>query len=540
LKNRIKPKDDIGVFRQIHRIVRGVTENMGIARNINGVAENQRFTMCALDLPKTNHSQPRFDVPALLLEAIVQSSEDAIITKDLNGIITSWNPAAVRIFGYTPDEMVGQSILKLIPPSLHDEEQMILSKLRRGEQIAHFETTRRAKDGHELTVSLTISPLKDKTGRVVGVSKIARDITHQKQLDDVRFRLAAIVESSDDAILSKNLSGIIMSWNQAAERIFGYSEQEIVGASIMTLIPEDLRSEEETILRKIQSGERIDHFETVRINKKGDRLAVSLTISPLKDSSGKVVGASKVLRDVTARKRLEQSLLQAEKIAATGKMAATIAHEINNPLESVLNLIYLAKTNVYEPDQVVNFLETAETELVRVSHIAKQTLGYYREHSAAVKVTLHELVGDTLKIYAPKMTASGIQIQTNFSSSARIVLRQGEMRQVISNLVTNAMHAMPLGGTLTVYVQDATESGKPGLLLSVEDTGEGIASTNLEKIFEPFFTTRGAVGTGIGLWVTKQFIEGHKGRIGVQSSVDAASHGTRVSVFLPIDNPYAT
>jgi PAS domain S-box-containing protein len=373
---------------------------------------------------------------------------------------------------------------------------------------------------------------------VIGVSKIARDITNQKQLDRARFHLASIVESSDDAIMSKDLRGIITSWNQAAERILGYSEEEMVGASILTLIPDDLRSEEQTILQKIQAGERIEHYETVRLNKKGERLDVSITISPLKDATGKIVGASKVLRNVRERKQLEQSLLQAEKIAATGKMAATIAHEINNPLESVLNLIYLARTNASHQDQVVTFLNAAESELVRVSHIAKQTLGYYREHSNPIKVALPQLVRDTLKIYQSKLTASGIRITTELNSSQPIVLKKGELMQVISNLVTNAMYAMPSGGTLTAAVHEVTEFGRQGLLLSIEDTGEGIPPENIERIFDPFFTTRSSIGTGIGLWVAKQFIEGHKGRIRVQSSIDPVSHGTTMSIFLPFDNPY--
>jgi len=355
----------------------------------------------------------------------------------------------------------------------------------------------------------------------------------------VRFQLAAVVESSDDAIMTKDLRGIITSWNRSAERIFGYTEQEMVGTSILNLIPEDLRSEEQTIIEKIQSGKRIDHFETVRLTKKGERLDVSVTISPLKDATGKIVGASKILRNIGERKQMQKNLLQAEKIAATGKMAATIAHEINNPLESVLNLIYLARTNAFDTDQVVTYLNTAEEELLRVSHIAKQTLGYYREHSSALRVTLSELVMDTLKIYEPKLTAAGIQIQTRFSSSSQIVLRRGEMMQVISNLVTNAMYAMPRGGTLTASVEDAVESDLKGLLLSIEDTGEGIPAENLKRIFEPFFTTRSSIGTGIGLWVATEFIKGHNGSIDVKSSVDTASHGTKMSIFLPFDNPYA-
>jgi PAS domain S-box-containing protein len=490
-----------------------------------------------LPIPTANHSCSSPEIPEPLLESIIQSSEDAIITKDLNGIITSWNPAAERIFGYTSQEIIGQPVLTLIPPSLQHEEPIILRKLRSGEKISHFETRRVRKDGRELIVSLTISPLMNKNGQVIGVSKIARDITHQKQLNELRFQLAAVVESSDDAIMTKDLRGIITSWNRAAERIFGYSAQEIIGTSILNLIPEDLRSEEQTIIEKIQSGERIDHYETVRLSKRGERLDVSLTISPLKDASGKIIGASKIIRTIGERKQMEHNLLQAEKIAATGKMAATIAHEINNPLESVLNLIYLARTNAADTDEVVTYLNTAEEELLRVSHIAKQTLGYYREHSAALSITLPDLITDTLRIYQSKLTAAGIQIRTRFSSSRQIVLKKGEMMQVVSNLITNAMYAMPSGGTLTASVQDAVESNREGLLLSIEDTGEGIPAESLQRIFEPFFTTRKSIGTGIGLWVTSEFIKGHKGRIDVQSSVDADSHGTTMSIFLPFDNP---
>jgi PAS domain S-box-containing protein len=351
--------------------------------------------------------------------------------------------------------------------------------------------------------------------------------------------LKSIVQSSEDAIITKDLNGIITSWNPAAERIFGYTPEEIVGKSVLMLIPPSLYDEEPVILTKLRAGERIDHFETVRVTKDGKQLNVSLTISPLKDASGKIVGASKILRDIGERKQMENSLLLAEKIAAVGRMAAAVAHEINNPLESVLNLIYLARTNASDADQVVDYLNLAEKELLRVSHIARQTLGYYREHSAAIPVTLSDLILDTLKVYESRLTAAGIEVRTEFSSNSQIVVRKGEMIQVISNFITNAIYAMPSGGTLTASVQDAVDSGREGLLLTVADTGEGIPPENLKKIFEPFFSTRSSIGTGIGLWVATEFIKGHKGTIEVQSNVDAASHGTRMVVFLPFDNPYA-
>jgi PAS domain S-box-containing protein len=479
------------------------------------------------------------DGPASLLEAIVHSSEDAIIAKNLDGIVTSWNPAATRIFGYQPEEIIGQSILKLIPPHLEHQEPFILGKVRAGEQIAHFETERVRKDGRVIIVSLTISPVRDRHDKVIGVSKIARDITEQRQMEIARARLAAIVESADDAILSKDLNGIITSWNRAAERTFGYSEEEMLGASILTLVPKELHPEEAMILRRIRAGERIEHYETTRLAKDGKRLNVSLSISPLRDTSGNVVGASKVLRDVTQRKRMEQSLVEAEKLSASGRMAASIAHEINNPLEAVLNLIYLARSNSMDPE-VTSYLNTAESELVRLSHIAKQTLGFYREQNSAAMVSLTELVGEVLKIYSSKLREAGVTVETNFASGREVVVRKGELVQVVSNLVTNAMYAMNPGGTLRVNTEDGRCGEREAVVLTIEDNGRGIPAENLQRVFEPFFTTRGAIGTGIGLWVAKQFVGGHSGTIEVASSTDMVSHGTKFRIALPLDNVYAS
>ncbi len=473
-----------------------------------------------------------------LLEAIVQSSDDAIIAKDLNGIIMSWNPAAARIFGYAAEEMVGQSILKLIPPNLHHEEREILRRLRAGEQIAHYETVRDRKDGVQVIVSLTISPVRDSSGKVVGISKIARDITGQKQLDLARFWLAAIVESADDAILSKDLNGTVTSWNGAAERIFGYTEAEMIGQSILKIIPPELHPEEQIILAKLRAGEKIDHYETTRVAKDGRRVSASITISPLRDSSGRVVGASKILRDITDQKHLEATLASAEKLAAGGRMAATIAHEINNPLEAVLNLIYLARSNSREP-ATRTYLEAAETELSRLADIAKQTLGFYREQTSAVNVSLSSLVGEALRLYEPKLRAAGIQAVTRFASTRQIKVKKGEIMQVISNIITNAAHAMPSGGTLAASVENTSLDGKDALLLSVEDSGVGIPEEHLQRVFDPFYTTRNTTGTGIGLWVVKQFVEGHDGRIELHSSTDPRAHGTRVNILLPFANPYS-
>ena len=334
--------------------------------------------------------------------------------------------------------------------------------------------------------------------------------------------------------MSKNLDGTIMSWNNAAARLFGYNHDEIVGHSVLKLIPPDLHGEEPIIIAKLIAGERIEHFETVRVKKNGELMEVSLTISPIKDASGKVIGASKILRDISDRKRLQQSLLQAEKLAATGRMAASIAHEINNPLEGLLNLIYLAKNSADDPMQVRGYLETAENELARVSHIARQTLGYYRENVSPIVVSLSRIVDDVLRIYRPRMETNGITIHTHLEDLPSLEIKRGEITQVLSNLVANAAYAMSNGGELTLGVRQTIFRDQPHALLEVRDTGCGIAPDHLPSVFEPFFTTRSSIGTGIGLWVARQFVEGHGGAIEVVSSMDPVTHGTTMSIYLPI------
>ena len=358
----------------------------------------------------------------------------------------------------------------------------------------------------------------------------------QREASKSMSELAAIVESSDDAIISKDLNGTIMSWNRAATRVLGYTSSEMIGQSILKLIPEPLYDDEKTIIRKIKAGERIEHFETVRLTKSGDLLDVALTVSPVRNETGEIIGASKILRDISSRKRIEMSLLQAEKIAATGRMAATIAHEINNPLEAVVNLLYLMRPMITDTEGI-GYLNAAESELARVSHIAKQTLGYYREHASATSTSLSSLAEQAITIYEPRCTASDIRIERSLKSSKKLVLRKGEMMQVISNLIANSIYAMPSGGTLRLSAKDVTKP-QEGVVLSIEDTGTGILEEHLPRIFEAFFTTRNTIGTGIGLFVAKQLVEGHGGQISVRTSVDPNNHGTAISVFLPLHTAY--
>src|SRR5262245_11283529 len=261
---------------------------------------------------------PLSDLTLRHLARVVESSDDAIVSKDLNGIILSWNRAAERIFGYTAEEAVGRSIRMIIPADRQAEEDTVLAAIRAGQPVTQFETVRQRKNGELVPISLTVSPIHDDHGVVIGASKIARDISDRVRAAVTRRRLNAIVDSSDDAIISKNLDGIITSWNSAAERMFGYTEQEAIGMSVRKLIPADLQSEEDVVLAKIRAGEKVDHYETIRQRQDGTTLRISLTVSPIRNDRGEIVGASKIARDITERSRLQA--LANEHAASTQKI----------------------------------------------------------------------------------------------------------------------------------------------------------------------------------------------------------------------------
>jgi PAS domain S-box-containing protein len=261
------------------------------------------------------------------LARIIESSDDAIVSKDLNGIIRSWNGGAERMFGYTAEEAIGKSIRMIIPPERQSEEDTVLERIRNGESVTHFETIRCRKGGARLPISLTVSPIRDEHGVVIGASKIARDLTDRKTADFATRRLRAVVESSDDAIITKELDSTITSWNRAAERMFGYTAAEAIGRSIRMIIPPELQSEEDTVLDRIRRGLTVDHFETRRLRQDGSEVIISLSVSPILDDTGTVIGASKIARDITEQARLraaaqEQSTIT-EKLGEVGAIVAS-------------------------------------------------------------------------------------------------------------------------------------------------------------------------------------------------------------------------
>jgi signal transduction histidine kinase len=218
-------------------------------------------------------------------------------------------------------------------------------------------------------------------------------------------------------------------------------------------------------------------------------------------------------------------------------MAATIAHEINNPLESLVNLIFLARQNSGPNSEVQDYLRTAEAELERVSHIARQTLGFYRDNGAPMEVHLQQLMENVLSVYGSRLNAAGIAVDKQFHQQRTVLVRKGEILQIFSNIVTNALDAMRHGGVLKISTREISGPEEDGIEILIRDSGAGIRPEYLTQIFEPFFTTKGDFGTGIGLWVTKQLVEARGGLIAVTSSTESGNSGTTVTIFIPFAAP---
>ncbi len=483
------------------------------------------------------------------LETTLRSIGDAVIVCDASGRVTLMNPTAVEVTGWTMEQAMDQPlerVFRIINEQTRETvESPVTNVLRVGNIVGLANHTLLVRhDGVEVPIDDSGAPIHDKNNEIVGVVLVFRDITERRQNEEAlrqsdisRLRLAAIIDSADDAIISKNLDGIVSSWNEGAGRMFGYTATEMVGQPILRLIPEGLHYEEDEILRKIRAGERIDHYETRRIKKNGDSVEVSVTISPIRDESGRIIGASKIARDISNRKRVERLLVQSEKLAATGRMAATIAHEINNPLESLVNLIFLARQDSGPGGKVNDYLLTAESELERVSHIARQTLGFYRDTGSPTEVYLHQLMENVLSVYSSKLLNTGITIDKQFHNDRKVLVSKGEILQIFSNIITNAADAMRQGGMLKISIRQIVSSAQDGIQTIIRDNGNGIREEHLAQIFEPFFTTKGDLGTGIGLWVTKQLVEARGGEISVASSTENGSSGTTLTIFIPFAAP---
>ena len=464
-----------------------------------------------------------------LLAAIVESSDDAIISKDLNGTITSWNHAAQRLYGYAPEEMIGESVMKIVPPDLHDEELRILAKVREGHRIEHFETSRIARDGRRIEVSITVSPVRSSSGAIIGASKMARDLTSLREADRTKATLAAIVTGSDDAIISKTLRGIVSSWNPAAERLYGFRTEEMVGQSIMKIIPPHLQHEEEEILAKIRAGEPIDHFETVRQRKDGTLIEVSITVSPLRDSLGRVVGASKIARDITAQREAQRR---------KDEFLAVLAHELRNPLAPIRNAIALFAQPGLTPEQRGRAHAIAERQFAHMSRLLDDLLDVSRLTRGHVelkrsRVELHTLVQQALEATRSYYEERRHKLVVREAGEPIWLLADAvRITQILANLLTNAAKYTDAGGEVEIATRRAGDEA----VITVSDNGIGFDRDMQRRLFVLFSQDRTAIaraagGMGIGLALVREFVERHGGTVTGESG--GPGKGSRFTVRIP-------
>jgi len=450
-----------------------------------------------------------------------------------DGIILRVNQTELDMLGYELAEYVGRHIadFHVDRPVIDD----ILARLARGETLRDIPARMRHKDGSIRDVLIN-SNAWFQDGKFIHTRCFTRDITDLKLASETRAMLGAIVDSSDDAIVSKTLDGIIQSWNQGAQRLFGYTPAEVIGKSINMLIPPELQPEERSILERLRRGERIDHFETVRIAKDGRRLDISLTVSPVRDVTGRIVGASKVARDISDRKRLEQEMLENDR--RKDEFLATLAHELRNPLAPIRNSLEIMKRAGGNPslveqaritmDRQVAQMERLIEDLLDISRITRNRLELRNQTVDLASVVQHAVEG-----CRPLAEAAGHEVTVALPSEP-IYLHGDPVRlaQVFGNLLNNACKYTPPDGRIALTVERQGDD----VLVSVKDNGSGISPEALPFIFDMF--TQGdrtlehsQSGLGIGLTLVKQIVELHHGE--VQARSDGLGRGSEFQVRLP-------
>jgi PAS domain S-box-containing protein len=457
------------------------------------------------------------------------------------------NSPGLRMVGLDSlDEAAKVSVLDFFFP---EDQEMIgkrflpeVLKQSRGEVEVRF---RHFKTGEALWMIYNVFAMKDSRGTPLGFATISQDITRQKrvqeELQEKSFRLEklsqelqALVDMSPLGVIAFDLDRKVRSWNSAAERILGWKAGEIIGRPLP--VPESALAQWMELQRTLRLGKSFTNVESKRLRKDGTEFEAQVSGAPIRSPQGKITGFIGMIADASEVVRAREAVQRSDKLAVTGRLAATIAHEINNPLEAVMNLVYLARSGSNE-DSVRELLSFAEDELRRVAHIARRTLGFYRETTEPALCQLSEVVESVLKVYEKHLQQKHVRLWREFRTRQEVMAIEGEIRQVVSNIVSNASDALAGGGLLRVRISRAP--CKKGLRLTVADNGCGISESSLVHVFEPFFTTKKDVGVGLGMWVSREIVSRHGGAIRLRSSDDPARHGTAVSIYLPFQGQRA-
>jgi PAS domain S-box-containing protein len=376
---------------------------------------------------------------------------------------------------------------------------------------------------------------EDITERKMAEQALARS---QKELENQWAELESIYRTAPIGLaLFDPVEFRYLRLNDRQAEIVGLPQEQVLGRTLTEIAPIDGLHE---MFERVARGEALRNalLEGELPTRPGEHRYWAVNYEPVMGADGRVQAITAASLEITAQKRAEQALVQSEKLAAVGRLAASIAHEINNPLESVTNLLFLAQ-NATSLDVIRNYIRLADAELARVTQIATQTLRFHRQNSGPMPTRIYEIIDNVLALYQGRITNAGIEIKRQYRKTSPLTCFADEMRQLLANLISNAVDATAVDGTVVVRKRERTDwrTGQRGIRITVADSGHGMNAETRRRIFEPFFTTKESTGTGLGLWVSRGIIEKHGGTISVRSSQDGAHRGTSFSLFVPYDNP---
>ena len=470
------------------------------------------------------------------LADIVESSEDAIYTTDLTGTILTWNPGAHRLFGYYANEAVGRNFSDLLQPEDHFKLQRISERIARGEELGILEIDFKHKDGRSITVSIRKSYLKDNNGNIIGVASIHRDITEKKQMElDLEMQseqLTVTLNSIGEGVITIDSNQYITLMNKKAEKLTGWKAREVINQPLSKafyLINNETSETYENLIPSVlASGEPQHLTHAILVNADLREISIDLSCTSIRTNNGHIKGAVLVFRDITNRIILDRELLKTAKLDSIAVLAGGIAHDFNNYLAAILSNLQLSKAlSTKGKDTHVN-LDRAIDATIKASDLTKQLLTFAKG-GAPVKelASINQLLEETVEF-----NLHGSKVKAVFSIHDNLWNAEfdpNQLSQVFSNLVINAKQAMPKGGILEVYAENATLKEKPHIKLTFKDHGIGIPKEIIDSIFDPFFTTKHD-GTGLGLSTSYSIIKHHGGQIEVSSSI---GYGTTLIIYLP-------
>jgi PAS domain S-box-containing protein len=405
-----------------------------------------------------------------------------------------------------------------------------------GQQMGSMEIEIRRSEGASSYLLASAIPLFREDGNVRGAVGAFFDVTSRKELENLLRERADLLELATEAIMVRDLNGVLQFWNAGAEALYGWKRHEVLGRKIhevlQTGFPESSLGLEDPGSALAENGKW--YGDVTQVTRDGREIVVA-SRQALKAEGDAIL---EINRDITAQLRAEDALRKAERLAAMGRVAGIIAHEINNPLESITNTFYLLRNHPSLDEEARYYAQLGEEELIRVSHITRQTLGFYRESKDPLEVSLSRLLDDILELQTRRLEFSNIVIEKQYRSNGMLQGFPVELKQVFLNLIGNAVQAMPDGGTLRLRVANCKqpEGRGTGIRISVTDTGSGVEPENAKQLFEPFFTTKSAKGTGLGLWISKGIIQKYGGTIRFRSLRYHSGKATCFQVFLPETN----